>query len=141
MIFDSRGAPLSVSGVVYVFSVLRAHSHQTSRVASSQERHLMRFILTHLRSHQLRQPASSQHSVTCVISWRMDAFSLAEEAALLWLRRRRRKNRKQMWIHELNTKRPDFGSFCHLFPDLVTKGTQRFYSNHSLERNTITSVN
>ena len=106
---------------------LRLRLHQASRVASSQERQLMRFILTHLRSHRLRQPASSQHSVTCVISWRMDACSLAEVAALLWLRRRRRKKKQRIWIHELNIKRPDFGNFSHLFPDLVSH-PEKFYN-------------
>ncbi|MPC78695.1 hypothetical protein E2C01_073189 [Portunus trituberculatus] len=57
----------------------------------------------------------------------MDACSLAEVAVLLWLRRRRRKKRKRIWMHELNTKRPNFRSFCHLFPDLVNC-PEKFYN-------------
>lgn len=87
----------------------------------------MRFILTHLCLHRLHQPESSQYSVTHLTSWRMDAYSLAEVTAFLWLRRRRRKNRARIWMHHLNTKRPDFGSFSHLFPDLVNY-PDKFYN-------------
>ena len=108
---------------------LRLRLHQASRVASSHERHLMGFILTLLRLRRLRQTESSQYSETCLISWRMDAYSLAQVAALLWLRHRRRsKQRKRIWMHELNTKTPDFGSFCHLFPDMVNHPEKKFYN-------------
>lgn len=56
-----------------------------------------------------------------LISSIMDLFSLAEVLALPWVRRRSRKNRKRKRIHELNIKRPDFGNFDHLFPDLLSR--------------------
>jgi hypothetical protein len=38
--------------------------------------------------------------------------------AIVWRRRWRRKRRK-MWVHPINIKRPEFGIFSHLYPDLL----------------------
>ncbi|KAG7168586.1 hypothetical protein Hamer_G021493 [Homarus americanus] len=57
----------------------------------------------------------------------MDAYSLAELAVLLWIQRLKHKRRTRIWMHELNTKGPNFGSFSHLFPDLVNH-QDKFYN-------------
>jgi len=36
--------------------------------------------------------------------------------AIMWRRRWRRK-RRNMWVHPINIKRPEFGIFNHLCPD------------------------
>lgn len=56
----------------------------------------------------------------------MDVDAVAEIAALLWLRQRRRRRQQRIWVHEINAKRPEFGSFGHLFPDLVNN-PEKFY--------------
>ena len=38
--------------------------------------------------------------------------------AIMWRRRQRRK-RRNMWGHQINIKRPEFGIFSHLCPDLL----------------------
>ena len=37
---------------------------------------------------------------------------------IMWKRRWRRK-RQNMWVHLINIKRPEFGIFSHLYPDLL----------------------
>jgi len=37
---------------------------------------------------------------------------------IMW-RRRWRLKRRNMWVHQLNIKRAEFGIFSHLYPDLV----------------------
>ena len=37
---------------------------------------------------------------------------------IVWRRRWRRK-RLEMWVHQINTKRPEFGIFSHLYEDLL----------------------
>ena len=39
-------------------------------------------------------------------------------AHIMWRRRWRRK-RRNMWVHPINIKRPDFEIFSHLYPDLL----------------------
>jgi len=34
-------------------------------------------------------------------------------------RRRRRRKRQNMWAHQINIKRPEFGIFSHLYRDLL----------------------
>ena len=52
---------------------------------------------------------------------------------ILFRRQRRRKQRKcRLWIHEINRKRPDFGMFHHLHPDLQND-EKKFYSFFSDE--------
>jgi hypothetical protein len=36
----------------------------------------------------------------------------------MWSRRWRRK-RRNMWVHPISIKRPEFGIFSHLYPDLL----------------------
>jgi hypothetical protein len=36
----------------------------------------------------------------------------------MWRRRWRRK-RRNMWVHPINIKRPEFGILSHLYPDLL----------------------
>jgi hypothetical protein len=38
--------------------------------------------------------------------------------AIIWRRRWRRK-RRNMWVHPIKIKRPEFGIFSHLYPDLL----------------------
>ena len=45
---------------------------------------------------------------------------------LLWLRQRRRRRRQRIWVHPINAIRPEFGSFGHLFPDLINN-PEKFY--------------
>ncbi|MPC53150.1 hypothetical protein E2C01_047036 [Portunus trituberculatus] len=49
----------------------------------------------------------------------MDVLVFAEIAMLQWLRKRRRRRRQRIWVHSINFRRLEFGSFGHLFPDLV----------------------
>lgn len=56
----------------------------------------------------------------------MDVANLAEIAVLLWLRRCRRRHRTRVWVHEVDARRPEFGSFGHLFPGVVI-GQDEFY--------------
>jgi hypothetical protein len=72
--------------------------------------------MNHSRSHR-KNKKESNLSVPCQISSGMDTYSLAELHVLLWIRRPRRRTR--IWVHDLNTKKPDFGAFSHLFPDLL----------------------
>jgi len=37
---------------------------------------------------------------------------------IIWRRRWRRK-RRNMWVHSINIKRPEFGIFSHLYLDLL----------------------
>jgi hypothetical protein len=37
--------------------------------------------------------------------------------AIMW--RRWRRKRPNMWVHPINIKRPDFGIFSQLYPDLL----------------------
>jgi len=41
-------------------------------------------------------------------------------------RRRLRRKRQNMWVHPRNIKRPEFGIFSHLCPDLLKDG-ERFH--------------
>ena len=41
--------------------------------------------------------------------------------AIVWRRNWRRK-RRNMWVHPINIKRPEFGIFSHLCPDLLEDG-------------------
>jgi hypothetical protein len=45
--------------------------------------------------------------------------------AIMWRRRWRRKGRN-MWVHLINIKRPEFGIFSHLYPDLL-EDEEKFY--------------
>lgn len=71
----------------------------------------------------LRQITTQWH-----ISGRKCIYSLAEATALLWLLHRHRlKNATWIWMHHLNTKRPDFCSFSHLFSHLINH-PKKFYN-------------
>jgi hypothetical protein len=93
--------------------------NDSSRVIS----HFTRVRWNHSRSFIKNQEVSNL-SVPCQISSGMDTCSLAELHVLLWIRRRRRRTR--IWVHDLNTKRPDFGAFSPLFPDLLNDPDQFF---------------
>ena len=49
----------------------------------------------------------------------MDVSDLARITLLLLQRRRRRRKQRNMWIHPINSRRAQFGTFAHLFPDLL----------------------
>lgn len=54
----------------------------------------------------------------------MDAVVLN---AIVFRRRQRRKQKtRKVWIHHINRKRPDFGMFHHLHPDLQND-EKKFY--------------
>jgi hypothetical protein len=48
----------------------------------------------------------------------MENFNMLVLHAIMWRRMRRRK-RRNMWVHTINIKRPEFGIFSHLYPDLL----------------------
>jgi len=48
----------------------------------------------------------------------MGKFNMLVLYTIVWRRRWRRK-RLEMWVHQINTKRPEFGIFSHLYEDLL----------------------
>ena len=90
--------------------------------------HLIRVILNQYSSNRLNLINTIHHSVPRHPSRNMDILAVAEIAVLLWLRqrRRRRRRRQRIWAHAINTRRPEFGSFAHLFPDLINN-PEKFY--------------
>ena len=46
----------------------------------------------------------------------MENFNKLGLHAIMWRRRWRRK-RRNMWVHPINIKRPDFEIFSYLYPD------------------------
>jgi len=48
----------------------------------------------------------------------MENFNLLVLHAIVW-RRRWRHKRRNMWVRPINIKRPEFGIFSHLYPDLL----------------------
>ena len=48
----------------------------------------------------------------------MKNFNMLVLHAIVWRRTWRRK-RRNMWVRQINIKRPEFGIFSHLHPDLL----------------------
>jgi len=44
---------------------------------------------------------------------------------IMWRRRWRRK-RRNMWVHPIKIKRPEFGIFCHLYRNML-EDEEKFY--------------
>jgi len=45
----------------------------------------------------------------------------------MWRRKWRRK-RRNMWVHQINRKKPEFGIFSHFYPDLL-EDEEKFYDS------------
>ena len=48
----------------------------------------------------------------------MENFNMLVFPTIMWRKRRCRK-RRDMWVHPINIKRPEFGIFCHLYRNML----------------------
>jgi hypothetical protein len=48
----------------------------------------------------------------------MGNFKMSVLYMIMW-RRGWRRRRRNMWVHPINIKRPEFGIFCHLYRDML----------------------
>jgi hypothetical protein len=55
--------------------------------------------------------------VPCGISASLEMYSISLIATVIWWQRQR--NRRLCWVYPLNERRPHFGVFMHLYPDLL----------------------
>ena len=48
----------------------------------------------------------------------MENFNMLVLPTIMWRRRWRRK-RRNMWVHPIKIKIPEFGIFCHLYRNML----------------------
>jgi len=48
----------------------------------------------------------------------MENFNMFVLHTIMWRKRWCRK-RRNMWVHPINTKKPEFGIFCHLYWNML----------------------
>jgi len=51
----------------------------------------------------------------------MENLNMLVLYTIMW-RRRWHLKRRNMWVHPINIKRPEFGIFSHLYQDLIEDG-------------------
>jgi len=57
-----------------------------------------------------------------------EVYSDAEHACFArdYVEKGWRRKTRNMWVHQINIKRPEFGIFSHLYPDLL-EGGEKFH--------------
>ena len=132
---------LSFSCWCWVSGCVHTNKVESSPIQSSQTLESRGVQTDRVESNQVcESPNGFQYSLNSTqvkISTSMETMLVLH--AIMWRRKWRRK-RQNIWVHPINIKRPEYGIFSHLYPDLLEDKEKFRGFFHNVYRAILSSV-